>query len=153
MGAFAQLFYEIGDMDIYEGLWNKEFKKTEAFLKEQKVLVHGMFDFIYYRYKTKLFQVDMYSTWRAIQDKDKEYVKTVPAITIIDEGISLHECLFVNPWDPHSMPGNGHFGDDSMDGCFGRSTSICLYSLRNEFLQSFPAFEKVKVPDYEFIKV
>ena len=52
-----------------------------------------MFDFIYYRYKTKLFQVDMYSTWRAIKDKDKEYVKTVPAIApIIDEGISLQSA-------------------------------------------------------------
>ena len=34
--------------------------------------------------------------------------------------------LFLNAWDPHSLVGNGHFEDASMDGYYGRSTAMAL---------------------------
>jgi len=34
--------------------------------------------------------------------------------------------LYVNAWDPWSLVGNGHAGDDSLDGYFGRSTAMAL---------------------------
>ena len=34
--------------------------------------------------------------------------------------------LFINAWDPHSLVGNGHFDDASMDGYYGRSTAMAL---------------------------
>ena len=36
----------------------------------------------------------------------------------------LRRCLFVNAWDPHSVPGNGHGADDSLDGQWGRISNI-----------------------------
>lgn len=36
----------------------------------------------------------------------------------------LQRCLFVNAWDPHSVPGNGHGADDSLDGRWGRISNI-----------------------------
>lgn len=34
--------------------------------------------------------------------------------------------LIVNAWDPHSAPGNGNEGDNSLDGHLGRSTGMLL---------------------------
>ena len=39
---------------------------------------------------------------------------------------SLEDALFVNAWDPHSIPGNGHKKDNSLDGHIGRHTHIAL---------------------------
>ncbi len=36
----------------------------------------------------------------------------------------IESVLFVNAWDPHSIPGNGNANDDSLDGQFGRRTAI-----------------------------
>ena len=38
----------------------------------------------------------------------------------------IENILFVNAWDPHSIPGNGNGNDDSLDGQFGRRTAIGL---------------------------
>lgn len=38
----------------------------------------------------------------------------------------LNERVFVNAWDPWSVPGNGNDGDNSIDGWWGRSTAISL---------------------------
>lgn len=36
------------------------------------------------------------------------------------------EKLYINAWDPWSLVGNGHAGDASLDGYFGRSTPMAL---------------------------
>ena len=38
----------------------------------------------------------------------------------------IENVLFVNAWDPHSIPGNGNGSDHSLDGQFGRRTAIGL---------------------------
>ena len=38
----------------------------------------------------------------------------------------IENILFVNAWDPHSIPGNGNGNDNSLDGQFGRRTAIGL---------------------------
>ena len=38
----------------------------------------------------------------------------------------IENVLFVNAWDPHSIPGNGNESDNSLDGQFGRRTAIGL---------------------------
>ena len=43
--------------------------------------------------------------------------------------IDIDESLFVNPWDPFSIVGNGNSGDDSWDGSFGKFSSIGIRSL------------------------
>lgn len=40
--------------------------------------------------------------------------------------INPKTTLFVNAWDPLSLPGNGHGKDDSLDGFIGRETHIAL---------------------------
>jgi hypothetical protein len=44
--------------------------------------------------------------------------------------------LYVNAWDPHSIPGNGNGGDDSLDGHVGRSSAVHFlgWGLTNENL-------------------
>ena len=42
--------------------------------------------------------------------------------------VDLEKTLFVNNWNPHSYAGNGNFRDDSIDGYFGRVSSIALLS-------------------------
>lgn len=37
---------------------------------------------------------------------------------------SLQTTLFINAWDPHSIPGNGNKQDNSLDGHMGRTTMI-----------------------------
>jgi hypothetical protein len=43
---------------------------------------------------------------------------------LLDSFDDLTRSLIVNAWDPHSVPGNGNGGDDSLDGFIGRSTAI-----------------------------
>ena len=38
--------------------------------------------------------------------------------------IDPHTTLYVNAWDPHSVPGNGNAQDNSLDGQFGRRSAI-----------------------------
>lgn len=37
---------------------------------------------------------------------------------------ALQTTLFINAWDPHSIPGNGNTQDNSLDGHMGRATMI-----------------------------
>jgi len=37
--------------------------------------------------------------------------------------------LIINPWNPHSAPGNGNDGDPSFDGTLGKGTGITLTQL------------------------
>ena len=48
----------------------------------------------------------------------------------------LCSVLFVNAWDPWSVPGNGNAGDNSLDGWIGRSTDISILgtAITNPFL-------------------
>lgn len=50
--------------------------------------------------------------------------------------IDPEKTLFVNAWDPWSMPGNGNWYDASLDGYIGRRTMIALLSwpLTNEHM-------------------
>ena len=32
----------------------------------------------------------------------------------------------MNAWDPWSLPGNGNFNDNSIDGAYGRSSAIAV---------------------------
>ena len=38
--------------------------------------------------------------------------------------IDPYTTLYVNAWDPHSVPGNGNANDNSLDGQFGRRSAI-----------------------------
>lgn len=38
----------------------------------------------------------------------------------------LHEILWLNAWDPHSIVGNGNGMDNSLDGFYGRASSLGL---------------------------
>lgn len=48
------------------------------------------------------------------------------------------KSLFVNAWDPLSMPGNGNCGDHSLDGFIGRRTNVAAvgWPLTNPYLKS-----------------
>lgn len=50
----------------------------------------------------------------------------------------LDKILFVNAWDPWSIPGNGNKGDESLDGYVGRSTTsaICGWTFCNHELNN-----------------
>ena len=50
----------------------------------------------------------------------------------------IHDCLFVNSCDPHSIFGNGNSMENSVDGYFGRSTAISIlaWPLTNEFIKN-----------------
>ena len=49
----------------------------------------------------------------------------------------INKTLFINAWDPWSVPGNGNKGDNSLDGYFGRNTQIGILgnSLTNHYLK------------------
>mmetsp|Transcript_20204 Transcript_20204/g.53348 ORF Transcript_20204/g.53348 Transcript_20204/m.53348 type:complete len:509 (-) Transcript_20204:33-1559(-) len=62
--------------------------------------------------------------------KDEFEVEQLPRIPDFaflpqNKGI-LGESLLVNAWDPWSLVGNGNFGDNSLDGFFGRCTAMGL---------------------------
>jgi hypothetical protein len=42
------------------------------------------------------------------------------------EWVDVHRTLFVNAWDPLSIPGNGNAADQSLDGFIGRVTNIAV---------------------------
>ena len=42
------------------------------------------------------------------------------------DNVNTKTTLFVNAWDPLSVPGNGNEEDDSLDGRFGRLTNIAV---------------------------
>ena len=46
------------------------------------------------------------------------------------------DSLFVNAWDPHSMPGNGNCRDASLDGYVGRHSNVAAagWPLSNVYL-------------------
>lgn len=56
------------------------------------------------------------------------------------KALRLESVLFVNAWDPLSFPGNGHKGDNSLDGYFGRHSHIALSGnfLTNPLLSFHP---------------
>ena len=43
-----------------------------------------------------------------------------------DPWVYKPKTLFVNAWDPHSVPGNGNEADESLDGRIGRITNIAV---------------------------
>lgn len=40
--------------------------------------------------------------------------------------VQMEKILWVNAWDPYSLVGNGHSADNSLDGYWGRSTSMAM---------------------------
>ena len=53
---------------------------------------------------------------------------TIPNYILNKSQEHIDSLLFVNAWDPFSMPGNGNEGDDSLDGYWGRSSAIAALS-------------------------
>ena len=53
--------------------------------------------------------------------------------------VKLDETLFVNAWDPWSLPGNGNNKDNSLDGYIGRVTMIAplCFPPTNQFLKKY----------------
>jgi len=51
--------------------------------------------------------------------------------------------LIINPWDPHSAPGNGNDGDRSFDGAMGKASGILLTQTAwfNDKLKTIQALE------------
>lgn len=60
------------------------------------------------------------------QEKEKLETLTIP--TIVGDIIKTAEKsdLIINPWDPHSAPGNGNDGDTSFDEAMGKASGILL---------------------------
>lgn len=58
-----------------------------------------------------------------------------------------NKTLFVNAWDPWSLPGNGNFSDPSLDGYVGRVSAVALLSFPpvNKYLTD-DKYMPVKVP-------
>ena len=58
--------------------------------------------------------------------------------------VNKKKTLFVNAWDPLSLPGNGNEKDDSLDGVIGRVTNIAVTGsgLTNPYLQYVTVDEK-----------
>lgn len=54
---------------------------------------------------------------------DKWYEKII--VRDIKEVAKEHD-LIINPWDPHSAPGNGNDGDPTFDGSLGKASGILL---------------------------
>jgi hypothetical protein len=152
LGAFSEKFDKLGkgiDKDEYVRIWRKELEKMKSQLAND-VLVHGDMDFIFSRFESG--DLDMYKTWKCIQTgnaKDLSGQTKKLIEEIIKRKIPLSQCLFINPWDPHSMVGNGNFGDYSMDGWYGRSTSAGIMSLPDDMLQ----FMGVKFQPYKYVSV
>jgi len=64
--------------------------------------------------------------------------------TIRSEKYELSKVMFVNAWDPLSLPGNGHFEDRSLDGRLGRRTHVSL----NGSPLTNPCMQFVSVPNF-----
>ena len=64
-------------------------------------------------------------TWDILQENNFEDIGLYP--DCIQQVSDLRSTLFVNAWDPHSVPGNGNKGDNSLDGYIGRCTAIQLF--------------------------
>lgn len=57
--------------------------------------------------------------------------------------INLSNSLIVNAWDPLSAPGNGCFGDHSLDGAIGATTTCAVVG--NGALNPFMGLDRVKI--------
>jgi hypothetical protein len=57
----------------------------------------------------------------------------------------VKKTLFVNAWDPHSIPGNGNFQDNSLDGYIGRTSTIASvgWPASNVYLQDTLKYTRV----------
>lgn len=81
-----------------------------------------------------------------------EYDRMYPndPISIVDNpripaGIDMSDSattMYLNAWDPHSIVGNGNESDDSLDGWWGRSTSLAV----NCWPLSNPRIKYIPVP-------
>ena len=64
-------------------------------------------------------------TWETLQTAKFQDIGLYPdCIGVVS---NLSKTLFVNAWDPHSVPGNGNEGDNSLDGHIGRCTALQLF--------------------------
>jgi len=57
--------------------------------------------------------------------------------TALYKGFKLSEILWLNAWDPHSVVGNGNANDNSLDGYYGRASSLGLmcFPMTNPWIQ------------------
>ena len=52
----------------------------------------------------------------------------VPSAFFEDPQPDLENTLYINAWDPWSLVGNGHAGDNSLDGKYGRISAMAWLS-------------------------
>jgi hypothetical protein len=83
--------------------------------------------------KSKLIEgKNIYYGWYVGEGEPQEKIKSIVYIrqnipeTLGEDGLKKEETLYVNAWDPWSLPGNGNFNDPSIDGAYGRSSAIAV---------------------------
>lgn len=64
--------------------------------------------------------------WNRVPDCFRIITELEATGTRLHNNLKLHECLLLNAWDPHSVVGNGNANDSSLDGYYGRSSSLGL---------------------------
>lgn len=64
--------------------------------------------------------------WNRVPDCFRIITELEATGTRLHSNLHLHECLWLNAWDPHSVVGNGNMNDSSLDGYYGRSSSLGL---------------------------
>tara|TARA_B110001450_G_scaffold222440_1_gene219012 strand:- start:144 stop:1067 length:924 start_codon:yes stop_codon:yes gene_type:complete len=67
--------------------------------------------------------IDEYSS-KIVEKIINEYSCNYEFVGKIPKILNDENTLYQNAWDPHSMVGNGNYGDNSLDGYFGRHTGI-----------------------------
>ena len=121
IGAFKNKFtnYRAGFEASY-AKWEKRLKNIQLF---------------YISYNAdeakKLFPANILSdVYYVDYNKLREFIKHFS-----DKGID--KILFINPWDPFSIIGNGNFNDNSWDGAIGRDSALAIlgYPLLNPHIQ------------------
>lgn len=68
------------------------------------------------------------SGWNRVPDCFRIISDLEAAGTKLYRNFHLHEILWLNAWDPHSIVGNGNGMDNSLDGYYGRASSLGLMS-------------------------
>jgi hypothetical protein len=93
------------------------FKALKQFMQDKSKLIEGK---------------NIYYGWYVTEGEPTDKIKGITYISqnipesLEKDGLNKNETLYVNAWDPWSLPGNGNFYDKSIDGAFGRSSAIAV---------------------------
>jgi hypothetical protein len=134
-GSLAESFPKTGSDGLMKEVWIPAFK---AAVNEQRSKIGVQF--------VTQRKIRVYNELKKFAEKEFHgYIETEPfPDLLIDFKTKLDQILFVNEWNPLTIPGNGNSQDNSVDGQIGRASNIGVVgtSMTNRFLENAEKYQE-----------